>query len=137
MPQCRNIFVIGDTASCKGPDGRALPGVAPVAKQQGRHVARAIIAAMRGGKTDAFQYRNYGNLATIGRKRAVIDFGRVHVTGFPAWVLWSVAHVYFLFGFRNRYAVGAGLLWNYLTYARHARLITGDIQDNIQLQPAE
>jgi NADH:ubiquinone reductase (H+-translocating) len=137
LPQFGNIFVIGDTASCQGPDGRPLPGVAPVAKQQGRHVARAIIAVMRGGKTDAFHYRNYGKLATIGRKRAVIDFGRVHLTGFPAWVLWSVAHVYFLVGFRNRFVVGAGLLWNYLTFARHARLITGDIQDNIQLQPAE
>ncbi len=137
VPRCGRIFVIGDTASCTGTDGRPLPGVAPVAKQQGRHVARAIIATRQGRSIVAFRYRNYGNLATIGRKCAVIDFGRVHVTGFPAWVLWSVAHVYFLVGFRNRYVVGMGLLWNYLTFARHARLITGDLPENTQLQPAE
>ena len=137
VPRCGHIFVIGDTASCQGPDGRPLPGVAPVAKQQGHYVARAIAAILQGRSVGAFRYRNYGNLATIGRKCAVIDFGRVHVKGFPAWVLWSVAHVYFLVGFRNRYVVGIGLLWNYLTYARHARLITGDLPENMQLQPAE
>lgn len=134
-PQSDHIFVIGDAASCVGPDGRPLPGVAPVAKQQGRHVARTIVAAEHGRAIGTFRYRNYGNLATIGRKRAVIDFGRIHVTGFPAWVLWSVAHVFFLVGFRNRFAVGIGLFWNYLTYARHARLITGDIHETTQRQP--
>jgi NADH:ubiquinone reductase (H+-translocating) len=136
-PRCGRIFVIGDTASCMGSDGCPLPGVAPVAKQQGRYVARSIIATVQGHSTAAFRYRNYGNLATIGRKCAVIDFGRVYVTGFPAWVLWSVAHIYFLVGFRNRYVVGIGLLWNYLTYARHARLITGHLPETKLLQPAQ
>jgi NADH dehydrogenase len=125
---CKRVFVIGDTAACAGPAGRPLPGIAPVAKQQGRHAAAAIIAALRGRESGPFVYRHYGNLATIGRKRAVIDFGRLHVTGFLAWVLWSVAHVYFLVGYRNRLAVGWNLLWNYLTFARHARLITGEIE---------
>jgi NADH:ubiquinone reductase (H+-translocating) len=136
VPRCGHIFVIGDTSSCQGPDG-PLPGVAPVAKQQGQYVARAIVAILLGRSVGAFRYRNYGNLATIGRKCAVDDFGRIHVTGLPAWLLWSVAHVYFLVGFRNRYVVGFGLLWNYLTYARHARLITGDLPENTQFQPAE
>jgi len=126
---CKRVFVIGDTAACAGPGDRPLPGIAPVAKQQGRHAAQTIMAAMQGRESRAFVYRNYGNLATIGRKRAVIDFGRVHVSGFLAWVLWSVAHVYFLVGYRNRLAVGWNLLWNYLTFARHARLITGEIDE--------
>ncbi|WP_310473860.1 NAD(P)/FAD-dependent oxidoreductase [Sandarakinorhabdus sp.] len=142
---CENIFVIGDTAACKGPDGRALPGIAPVAKQQGQHVARIIKAALTGQAPKPFRYRHFGNLATIGRSNAVIDFGRVHVTGFSAWVLWSVAHVFFLVGFRNRFAVGMSLFWNYLTFARHARIITGEIPAEIpgeisitpSLQPAE
>lgn len=141
VPDCDTIFVIGDTAACKGADGRPLPGIAPVAKQQGEHVARMIAGSLADRSVKPFRYRHYGNLATIGRKRAVIDFGRVHVTGFVAWVLWSVAHVYFLVGFRNRFAVGASLLWNYLTFARHARIITGEIPPDIRapapFQPAE
>jgi NADH dehydrogenase len=121
------IFVIGDTAFCAGPDGRPLPGIAPVAKQQGVHAARAILAASRGAEAKPFRYRHYGNLATIGRSHAVIDFGWWRVKGLLAWVLWSTIHVYFLVGFRNRFSVGLGLLWNYLTFARHARLITGDV----------
>lgn len=136
VPDCANIFVIGDTAACNGPDGRALPGIAPVAKQQGKHVAQLIVGSMRGVPCKPFRYRHYGNLATIGRKRAVIDFGRVHVTGFTAWVLWSVAHVYFLVGYRNRLAVGWNLLWNYLTFARHARLITGEVPAVHAVQPS-
>ncbi len=121
-----NIFVIGDTAACTGPDGRLLPGIAPVAKQQGLHVARAITASARGRAVPAFRYRHYGNLATIGRSHAVADFGRWQLRGFPAWLLWSTVHVYFLVGFRNRLLVGLNLAWNYLTFARHARLITGE-----------
>lgn len=127
VPECPNVFVIGDTAACKDANGQTLPGIAPVAKQQGKHVAQQIVATLHSVPFKPFRYRHYGNLATIGRKRAVIDFGRVHVTGFTAWVLWSVAHVYFLVGYRNRLAVGWNLLWNYLTFARHARLITGEI----------
>jgi NADH dehydrogenase len=136
VPACENVFVIGDTASCKGADGRPLPGIAPVAKQQGKHVAQIIVAALAGRKAKPFRYRHFGNLATIGRSHAVIDFGRVHVTGVSAWVLWSVAHVFFLVGFRNRFAVGMNLLWNYLTFARHARIITGDIPAEVVTAPA-
>ncbi|MFC0588271.1 NAD(P)/FAD-dependent oxidoreductase [Novosphingobium aquiterrae] len=119
------IFVVGDTACCAGPQGVALPGTAPVAKQQGQHAARAIRAAVANRPAPPFHYRNFGNLATIGRSHAVIDFGWSRVSGLLAWLIWSTAHVYFLVGFRNRLQVGANLIWNYLTYARHARLITG------------
>jgi len=120
------IFVIGDTAHCLGPDNQPLPGIAPVAKQQGVHAAQAILAEIEGRPVPTFRYRHYGNLATIGRSHAVIDFGWWRVKGLLAWMLWSTIHVYFLVGFRNRFSVGLGLLWNYLTFARHARLITGD-----------
>ena len=121
-----DIFVIGDTAAAMRPDGRPVPGVAPAAKQQGEYVAR-VVAARRRGRTapPSFVYKDYGNLATIGRKRAVIDFGRTHLTGFPAWLIWSTAHLYFLVNFRNRLAVGWTWLWNYLTFERGVRLITG------------
>lgn len=122
----KRIFVIGDTAACDGTDGRPLPGVAPVAKQQGEHCARVIAATVAGRKIPTFRYRSYGSLATIGRKRAVADFGRIRLSGFPAWVVWCVAHIWFLAGFRNRLLVGANWLWNYLTFERHARLITGE-----------
>jgi NADH dehydrogenase len=126
VPGHAAVFVIGDTAHCAGPDGRPLPGVAPVAKQQGRHVAATIRAALAGAPGRPFRYRDYGNLATIGRRAAVIHFGRLRLSGFPAWLLWSVAHIWFLVGFRSRIVVGLTWLWNYLTFARSARLITGD-----------
>lgn len=122
------IFAVGDTASCPGPNGRPLPGVAPVAKQQGRHVAATILAELAGRPTPPFRYRDYGNLATIGRRAAVIDFGRLRLSGFIAWALWCVAHIWFLVGFRSRIVVGLSWLWNYLTFARSARLITGEIK---------
>jgi NADH dehydrogenase len=123
----QRIFVIGDTACCPGPDGSPLPGIAPVAKQQGHYAAKAIKAALAKRPEPHFRYRNYGNLATIGRSHAVIDFGWWRVSGLLAWLIWSTVHVYFLVGYRNRLQVGASLAWNYLTYARHARLITGTI----------
>lgn len=122
----KRVFVIGDTANCSGPDGRPLPGIAPVAKQQGEYVARAILATISGCAIESFRYRHRGNLATIGRSHAVADFGRIKIKGWFAWLLWSTVHVYFLVGFRNRLSVGLSLAWNYLTFARHARLITGD-----------
>jgi len=123
VPGHPDIFVIGDTAAC--PDGRGamLPGVAPVAKQQGRYVADRIL----GRSTAAFHYRDYGNLATIGRRAAVADFGRFRLSGFPAWLLWCVAHVWFLVGFRSRLSVTLNWAWNYFTFARSARLITGPV----------
>lgn len=124
VPDHANIFAIGDTAAC--PDGRGgmLPGVAPVAKQQGRYVADRIL-----GRTVAsFRYRDYGNLATIGRSRAVADLGRVRLWGWPAWLMWCVAHVWFLVGFRSRLSVILNWAWNYFTFGRGARLITGPIE---------
>jgi NADH dehydrogenase FAD-containing subunit len=123
----QRIFVIGDTAACSGADGRPLPGIAPVAKQQGAHAAEVIRVTIGQKPVPAFHYRHYGNLATIGRSHAVVDFGRWQVQGLTAWLIWSTIHVYFLVGFRSRLSVGWGLLWNYLTFARHARLITGEI----------
>jgi NADH dehydrogenase len=123
VPDHPRIFAIGDTAAAPNAKGGTLPGVAPVAKQQGRYVADRIL-----GRTAApFRYRDYGNLATIGRSRAVADLGHLQLRGFPAWLMWSVAHVWFLIGFRSRLTVTLNWLWNYLTYQRSARLITGEI----------
>lgn len=122
VPQYDRIFAIGDTANVPGMDGRALPAIAPVAKQQGRCAADQILGRCSG----PFTYRSFGNLATIGRKRAVIDWGSHQQSGLFAWLIWSVAHIWFLIGFRSRIAVGLSWLWNYLTYQRSARLITGD-----------
>jgi NADH:quinone reductase (non-electrogenic) len=132
----RNIFAIGDTANAPDRHGRSLPGVAPVAKQQGRFVADVIL----GRRSGEFAYRDFGNLATIGRSRAVIDAGQLRLSGFIAWLLWSFAHVWFLIGFRSRLAVTINWLWNYLTYQRSARLITGEIGNApqpIRAQPLE
>ncbi|MBX3532093.1 MAG: NAD(P)/FAD-dependent oxidoreductase [Rhizobiaceae bacterium] len=125
VPGHSDIFVIGDTASVKRPDGRPVPGVAPAAKQQGRHVA-AILRARLAGRAGPgpFAYRHDGDLATIGKRAAVIDFGWLKLTGWPAWWLWGVAHIYFLIGFRNRLAVSLSWLWIYVTGQRSARLIT-------------
>jgi NADH dehydrogenase len=122
VPGFDNIFAIGDTANAPGADSRALPGIAPVAKQQGQYVAGRIL----GRRLPSFAYRDFGNLATIGRKRAVIDWGGWHLSGFAAWLVWSIAHIWFLIGFRSRIFVSLSWLWNYLTYQRNARLITGE-----------
>jgi NADH dehydrogenase len=122
VPHHDRIFAIGDTANVPGSDGRALAGIAPVAKQQGRCVADQILGRCRG----PFTYRSFGNLATIGRKRAVIDWGSHQQSGLLAWLIWSFIHIWFLIGFRSRIAVGLNWLWNYLTYQRSARLITGE-----------
>jgi NADH dehydrogenase len=120
-----NVFAIGDTASAKDAQGRPLPGVAPVAKQQGAYVAKLILDRMKGKESPPFRYQNMGNLATIGRKAAVADFGFMRLSGFIAWLLWAVAHVYFLIGFRNRIQVALDWTWAYVTFERGARLITG------------
>jgi NADH:ubiquinone reductase (H+-translocating) len=127
IPASPNIFVIGDAAALKDAQGQMLPGVAPVAKQAGTYVAKVIRARIAGGTAPKpFVYWDYGNLAAIGRSNAVADFGRIRLTGFIGWVLWSVAHIYFLIGFRNRFVVAASWAWSYLTYQRGARLITGE-----------
>ena len=120
------IFVLGDTAAAKDRAGRSLPGVAPVAKQEAHYVAKIILARItRRPAPKPFRYKNAGNLATIGRRAAVVDFGWFRMSGFPAWVLWSAAHIYFLIGFRNRVVVSLDWLFAYLTFRRGARLITG------------
>jgi NADH dehydrogenase len=124
VPGRPEIFVIGDTAAVTQ-DGLPLPGVAPVAKQQGEYVARLLIARNRGQDAGAFHYRDFGTLATIGRKRAVAQFGMLRISGFFAWLLWSIAHVYFLIGFRNRFIVTLNWAWSYITFERGSRLITG------------
>src|SRR5438128_5693783 len=125
VPGQPNIFVIGDAAAATGPDGKPLPGVAPVAKQQGYYVANLLMARAEGKTLPAFRYRDFGSMATIGRKRAVVQVGAFKVSGLPAWLLWSLAHIYFLIGFRNRLAVTMNWGWNYVTFQRGTRLITG------------
>jgi NADH:ubiquinone reductase (H+-translocating) len=120
-----NIFVIGDAAAVTGSDGKSLPGVAPVAKQQGWYVANLLMARAAGKTLPAFRYRDFGSMATIGRKRAVAQLGAFKVSGLLAWLLWSLAHVYFLIGFRNRLAVAMNWGWSYVTFQRGTRLITG------------
>jgi NADH:ubiquinone reductase (H+-translocating) len=125
LPGHPNVFVIGDTAHLAGRDGNLLPGVAPVAKQQCKYFAKLLRTRLAGKTLPPFRYRDYGSLATIGRKSAVVQIGRFKLKGFFAWVLWSVAHIYFLIGFRNRLAVALHWLWNYVTFQRGTRLITG------------
>lgn len=125
VPEHEDVFVIGDTALVLDADGNPLPGVAPVAKQQGQYLAKLLVARARGERVAAFRYRNYGELATIGRKHAVADFGKIRLSGFLAWVIWSVAHIYFLIGFRRRMIVALHWLWSYITFQRGTRLITG------------
>jgi NADH dehydrogenase len=120
-----DIFVVGDAASARGADGSLLPGVAPVAKQQGAYVAKRIRAELKGKACPPFRYRDFGSLATIGRKNAVAQMKGIRVSGFIAWLIWCVAHIYFLIGFRNRLAVILNWAWSYLTFGRGARLITG------------
>jgi NADH dehydrogenase/putative oxidoreductase len=126
VPGSPRIFAIGDTAASNGWAGAGVPGLAPAAKQQGRHAANVIRAAIKGRPAPgAFRYRHYGNLATIGRLAAVVELRRFRLWGAPAWWLWGLAHVLLLAGGRNRAAVVLNWLWAYLTYRRGTRLITG------------
>ena len=125
IPGRPNIFVAGDLASVQDKAGHPLPGIAPAAKQMGRYVGK-VIAARIGGRADppAFVYRHYGDLATIGRKAAVVKLGRFELKGFIGWLFWGVAHIYFLIGIRNRFVIAVTWLWSYLTFRRGARLIS-------------
>jgi NADH:ubiquinone reductase (H+-translocating) len=124
VPGHPEIFVIGDTAT-RLQDGQPLPGVAPAAMQQGRYVGDVIRArVLKREPPPPFRYRNKGNMATIGRKFAIADFGKFGMSGFPAWLFWLGLHVYFLIGFRNRLSVMIQWAWAYVTYERGARLIT-------------
>ena len=127
VPGHPEFFVIGDAAFVSGPKGEPLPGLAPVAKQQGRYVGGLIARRSLGEPAPPpFHYRDQGALATIGRHSAIADLGWIRLTGPPAWVLWGVVHIFFLIGFRNRMAVFLNWIWAWLTYGRGARLITGD-----------
>jgi NADH dehydrogenase len=125
LPGHPDIFVLGDTASAAGPNDRPLPGVAPVAKQQGEYAAKLIRARLAGRAIAPFKYRDYGSMATIGRRRAVAELFGLKFTGTVAWVLWSLVHVYYLIGFRNRLSVVMNWIWSYLTFHGGTRLITG------------
>jgi NADH dehydrogenase len=126
LPGHPEIFVIGDTAAATDAAGKPLPGIAPAAKQAGEYVARVIRARAAGrAAPPPFRYRHLGNLATIGRRAAVADFGWLRLSGRLAWLLWGAVHIFFLIGFRNRVAVLLDWLWSYLTFQRGARLITG------------
>jgi NADH:ubiquinone reductase (H+-translocating) len=138
LPSHPEIFVIGDMALCKGEDGKPLPGVAPVAMQQGRYVAKAI-AARKAGRTaeQPFRYWNKGNLATIGKSKGVADFGRVRFNGFAAWLVWLFVHLMYLVGFENRLIVFIQWGFHYLTAQRRARMITGVLDPRLVRRPPE
>ncbi len=126
VPGHPNIFVVGDTAAVNDKNGKPVPGIAPAAKQQGRYVAKVIRARLDSKKAPApFNYRHAGHLATIGRKSAVIELPHLRLSGFIAWWAWGIAHIYFLIGVRSPIVVASNWLWQYLTYGRGARLITG------------
>jgi NADH:ubiquinone reductase (H+-translocating) len=126
LPGHPDVFVIGDLATLKDENGKLLPGIAPVAMQEGKAAAHNIGAELRGEPRKNFRYFNKGNLATIGRAAAVAEFGKIHISGFLAWLAWLFIHVFFLIGFRNRIIVMVQWAWSYFTYERGARLITGD-----------
>jgi NADH dehydrogenase len=126
VPGHSNIFVIGDLATIEDARGAPVPGVAPGAMQEGRYVARAIARDLEGQPRENFHYIDKGSLATIGRAAAVAQFGKLHISGYLAWLSWLFIHIFFLIGFRNRLIVLIQWAWSYLTYERGARLITGD-----------
>jgi NADH dehydrogenase len=126
LPGSSDIFVIGDTALVLDEHGKPLPGLATVAKQEGKFVAELLTARVLGKREpQRFTYRNPGNLATIGRNRAIADFGWIRLSGLIGWLVWAFAHILFLIGFRSRIMVATEWLWSYVTFGRGARLITG------------
>jgi NADH dehydrogenase len=119
-----NIFVIGDLANFSHQNGKPLPGVAPVAMQEGLYVARLIEKRLKGDTLSAFHYKDYGSLAVIGRNSAVVDLGFIKFSGFPAWLAWIFVHILFLIEFDNKLIVMIQWGWDYFTRKRGARLIT-------------
>jgi NADH dehydrogenase len=124
IPGHHNVFAIGDMTYLEQ-DGKPLPGVSPVAMQMGRRVAGNIRNDLAGKPYEEFHYFDKGNMATIGRKAAIAEIGKLHLSGFMAWMAWLVVHIFFLIGFRNRFMVLFNWAWSYFTYQRGARLITG------------
>ena len=126
VPDHPEIFVVGDAAAVFDAKGHPVPGIAPAAKQMGKYVGKLISARIAGrGMPKPFHYVHLGDLATIGRRAAVVKFGRLELRGFVGWVFWSLAHIYFLIGLRNRFVVAFNWFWDYITFQRGARLITG------------
>jgi NADH dehydrogenase len=119
------IFVVGDLASIAS-KGKPVPGLCPAAKQMGRTAAKNILHRLKGQKTKPFHYVDYGSLATIGRKAAVVAMGRIRFSGFMAWLFWLFVHIFFLIGFRNRLMVMMDWAWAYVTFQRNARIVVGD-----------
>jgi NADH dehydrogenase len=126
IPGHPHVFVVGDLASLKRENGEPVPGVAPAAIQEGKATARNILRDLKGQPRKNFHYVDKGNLATIGRAAAIAQFGKIHVSGFVAWLAWLTVHIFFLIGFRNRLIVLIQWAWSYLTFERGARLITGN-----------
>jgi NADH:ubiquinone reductase (H+-translocating) len=124
VPGHPDVFAVGDTVAIAGPDGTPVPGIAPAAKQQGRYVADAIKMRLQGDTPAPFHYKHAGSLAQIGKRLAVIDFGRIKLRGTLAWWIWGIAHIYFLIGLRNRLSVAISWLWIHARDQRAARLIT-------------
>lgn len=130
VPDHPNVFVVGDTASVMQ-NGKPLPGVAPVAMQAGRYVASVIAKRVAGREQPApFHYFDKGNLATVGRSYAIVEIGKIRLTGLIAWLMWLVVHIYYLIGFRNRLVALFQWAWTYFTYTRGARLITFENKSN-------
>jgi NADH dehydrogenase len=126
IPGHPEVFVIGDLATLKDRHGNLLPGVAPVAMQEGKSTARNIGHDLKGEPREDFRYVDKGSLATIGRNAGIAQFGKIHISGYPAWLAWLFVHIFFLIGFRNRLVVLFQWAWSYFTFQRGARLITGD-----------
>ena len=135
LPGSPEVFVIGDLAALEQ-DGKLVPGVAPAAMQGGKYAAKAILATLKGKPRKPFRYVDKGSLATIGRAAAVGEIGRLHLSGFVAWVAWSLIHVFFLIGFRNRVLVMLEWGWLYLFHDRGSRLITGPVDDLLEREKA-
>ncbi len=136
LPGAPEVFVVGDLAAVTQ-GGKPVPGVAPAAMQGGRHAARCILRAIRGKPRPAFHYVDKGSLATIGRAKAVAEIGRIHLSGFVAWLMWCLVHVFFLIGFRNRVLVMLEWGWLYLFHDRGSRLITGPVDDLLERHPGQ
>jgi NADH dehydrogenase len=119
------VFVVGDLATLKQADGKVLPGIAPVAIQEGTAAAANVVRSVRRQPRKPFHYFDRGTMATIGRAAAVADIRGLHLSGFPAWLAWLMVHIFFLIGFENRMLVITQWAWSYLSYERGARLITG------------
>jgi len=135
IPGHPEVFVLGDAANFDHQEGGPLPGVSPVAIQMGQYAAAAIAGDLAGEPRRAFQYWDKGQLAVIGRGRAVADIWKLHFGGLLAWFVWTFVHIFFLIGFRNRILVMIQWAWSYLTYGRGARLITGETPQTSSLPP--